>query len=149
SPGCSMFLEEKIAMAEQLERLGVDIIEAGFPIASEGDFQAVRAVSAACTSSTVAALCRTVEGDVVRAAEAFKGADRSPIHIFVATSDIHLQYKLQKSRAEVIRMTEDAVRLASSLADEVEFSAEDATRSDPEFLCEVFATAVDEGATIL
>lgn len=149
SPGCSMFLEEKIVMAEQLERLGVDIIEAGFPIASEGDFHAVRAVSEACTSSTVAALCRTVEGDVVRAADALKGANRSRIHAFVATSDIHLQYKLQKSRAEVIRMTEDAVRLAASLADEVEFSAEDATRSDPEYLCEVFAAAVNEGATIL
>jgi 2-isopropylmalate synthase len=149
SPGCSMFLEEKIAMAEQLERLGVDIIEAGFPIASDGDFKAVQAVSGACTSATVAALSRTVEGDVVRAAEALKGANRSRVHIFVATSDIHLQYKLQKSRAEVIRMTEDAVRLASNLADEVEFSAEDATRSDREFLCDVFAAAVDEGAKIL
>lgn len=149
SPGCSMFLEEKIELARQLELLGVDVIEAGFPIASEGDFQAVRAVSAECTRSTVAALCRTVEGDVVRAAEALKSANLSRIHTFVATSDIHLQYKLQKSRSEVIRMTEDAVRLASNLADEVEFSAEDATRSDPTFLCEVFAAALDEGATIL
>jgi 2-isopropylmalate synthase len=149
SPGCSMFLEEKIEMARQLETLGVDVIEAGFPIASEGDFQAVRAISSVCTSTTVAALCRTVEGDVVRAAEALKGAESSRIHTFVATSDIHLQYKLQKSRSEVVRMTEDAVRLASNLADEVEFSAEDATRSDPSFLCEVFAAAIDEGATVI
>jgi len=149
SPGCSMFLEEKIELASQLERLGVDVIEAGFPIASEGDFQAVRAVSAQCKASTVAALCRTVEGDVVRAADALKGARSSRLHTFVATSDIHLEYKLQKSRSEVIRMTEDAVRLASSLADEVEFSAEDATRSDPDFLCEVFAAAIEEGATII
>jgi 2-isopropylmalate synthase len=149
SPGCSMFLDEKVEIARQLELLGVDVIEAGFPIASDGDFQAVRAVSAECTSATVAALCRTVEGDVVRAAEALKGAGFSRIHTFVATSDIHLQYKLQKSRAEVLRMTEDAVRLASNLADEVEFSAEDATRSDPAFLCEIFAAAIDEGATII
>jgi 2-isopropylmalate synthase len=149
SPGCSMFLEEKIEMANQLEALGVDVIEAGFPIASDGDFQAVRAVSAECTSTTVAALCRTVEGDVARAADALKGARSSRIHTFVATSDIHLQYKLQKSRSEVIRMTEDAVRLASSLADEVEFSAEDATRSDTDFLCDVFAAAIAEGATII
>src|SRR3954447_26856702 len=149
SPGCSMFLDEKIAMARQLERLGVDVIEAGFPIASDGDFQAVRAVASECMSSTVAALCRTVEGDVVRAADALRGAAVSRIHTFVATSDIHLEYKLQKSRSQVIRMTEDAVRLASSLADEVEFSAEDATRSDPAFLCEVFAAAVNEGATVL
>lgn len=149
SPGCSMFLDEKVEIARQLELLGVDVIEAGFPIASDGDFQAVRAVSAECTSATVAALCRTVEGDVVRAAEALKGASFSRIHTFVATSDIHLQYKLQKSRAEVLRMTEDTVRLASNLADEVEFSAEDATRSDPAFLCEIFAAAIDEGATII
>ena len=149
SPGCSMFLDEKVEIARQLELLGVDVIEAGFPIASDGDFQAVRAVSAECTSATVAALCRTVEGDVVRAAEALKGASHSRIHTFVATSDIHLQYKLQKSRAEVLRMTEDTVRLASNLADEVEFSAEDATRSDPAFLCEIFAAAIDEGATVI
>ena len=149
SPGCSMFLDEKVEIARQLELLGVDVIEAGFPIASDGDFQAVRAVSAECTSATVAALCRTVEGDVVRAAEALKNASHSRIHTFVATSDIHLQYKLQKSRAEVLRMTEDTVRLASNLADEVEFSAEDATRSDPAFLCEIFAAAIDEGATVI
>ncbi len=149
SPGCSMYLDEKIRMARQLERLGVDVIEAGFPIASEGDFNAVRAVSAECGSATVAALCRTVEGDVSRAADALKNARHSRIHTFVATSDIHLEYKLKKTRSEVLAMTRNSVRMAAGLADEVEFSAEDATRSDIEFLCEIFATAVDEGATIL
>lgn len=149
SPGCSMYLEEKTAMARQLELLGVDVIEAGFPIASEGDFQAVRAVSAECRNATVAALARTREDDVYRAASALKGARRSRIHTFVATSDIHLQYKLKKTRTEVLKMTEQSVQLANGLADEVEFSAEDATRSDVDFLCEVFNTAVAEGATIL
>ena len=149
SPGCSMNLQEKIRMARQLENLGVDIIEAGFPIASEGDFQAVRSVSEACETATVAALCRTTELDIARAAEALKKAKKSRIHTFVATSDIHLEYKLQKTRKQVLEMTRNSVRLAKNYADEVEFSAEDATRSDVDYICEVFATAVEEGATIL
>ncbi len=149
SPGCSMYLDEKIAMARQLESLGVDVIEAGFPIASDGDFRSVEAVSRECMASTVAGLCRTLEADVLRAATALRHARRSRIHTFVAASDIHLEYKLKKSRSEVIEMTRDAVRLAVRNADEVEFSAEDATRSDVEFLCELFGTAADEGATIL
>ncbi|MCC7307888.1 MAG: 2-isopropylmalate synthase, partial [Acidobacteria bacterium] len=132
-----------------LEQLGVDIIEAGFPIASEGDFNAVRAVSAECRNATIAALARTVEGDIFRAGDALKNAARSRIHTFVATSDIHLEYKLKKTRSEVLAMTRKAVRAAACLADEVEFSAEDATRSDIDFICEVFAAAVEEGATIL
>src|ERR1700704_1175419 len=149
SPGCSMDLVEKVRMARQLETLGVDIIEAGFPIASEGDFAAVKAVAAECREVTVAALCRTLELDVRRAAEALKGAARPRIHTVVATSDIHLEFKLKKTRAEVIEMTRQAVMLARSYAEEVEFSAEDATRSDVDYLCEVLATAVDAGATIL
>lgn len=149
SPGCSMNLQEKIRMARQLESLGVDIIEAGFPIASEGDFKAVQAISEACETATVAGLCRTTELDIARAAEALKKAKRSRIHTFVATSDIHLEYKLQKSRAQVLEMTRNAVRRAKNHADEVEFSAEDATRSDVDFVCEVFSVAVEEGATIL
>ncbi len=149
SPGCSMYLDEKIRMARQLEQLGVDIIEAGFPIASEGDFNAVRAVSAECRNATIAALGRTIEGDIFRAGDALKNAARSRIHTFVATSDIHLEYKLKKTRSEVLAMTRKAVRAAAGLADEVEFSAEDATRSDIDFLCEVFTAAVEEGATIL
>jgi 2-isopropylmalate synthase len=144
-----MDLKEKVRLARELELLGVDIIEAGFPIASEGDFAAVKAVAAECREVTVAALCRTLEMDVRRAAEALHGAARPRIHTVVATSDIHLEYKLKKTRAEVIEMTRQAVRLARNFTDEVEFSAEDATRSDVDYLCEVFATAVAEGATIL
>lgn len=149
SPGCSMNLEEKVRMARQLEILGVDIIEAGFPIASEGDFAAVKAVAAECRQVTVAALCRTAEQDVLRAAEALQGAARPRIHTFVATSDIHLEHKLRKTRGEVIAMTREAVRLARTFTDEVEFSAEDATRSDVDYLCEVLAVAVEAGASIL
>jgi 2-isopropylmalate synthase len=149
SPGCSMNLGEKVALARKLQTLGVDVIEAGFPIASEGDFAAVQAVAAQCREVTVAALCRTADQDVGRAAEALERAAHPRIHTFVATSDIHLEYKLKKTRAEVIEMTRSAVRLARQFADEVEFSAEDATRSEVDYLCEVFAAAVDEGATIL
>ncbi len=149
SPGCSMNLAEKVRLARQLERLGVDVIEAGFPIASQGDFEAVRAVAAECRAASVAGLARTTEADILRAWEALEGAARPRIHTFVATSDIHLEHKLKKTRAEVVRMTREAVRLARSLTDDVEFSAEDATRSDLNFLCEVFAAAVEEGATTL
>ena len=149
SPGCSMHLKEKIRLAKKLEDLGVDILEAGFPIASEGDFQAVKAVSEEITQATVAALCRAVEPDVLKAIEALKKAKKSRIHTFIATSDIHLEYKLKKTRDEVKEMTRNAIRLASQNADEVEFSAEDATRSDMDFLCEVLNIAVEEGATVL
>jgi 2-isopropylmalate synthase len=149
SPGCSMNLSEKVRMAVKLQELGVDIIEAGFPIASEGDFNAVRAVAAECREVTVAALCRTAQQDVARAGEALAGAARPRIHTFVATSDIHLEHKLKKSRAEVIAMTRAAIRQARDYTDEVEFSAEDATRSDIDYLCEVLDAAVDSGASIL
>ncbi len=149
SPGCSMNLAEKVRMARQLETLGVDIIEAGFPIASEGDFAAVRAVAIECRQVTVAALCRTSEQDVLRAAAALEDAAHPRIHTFVATSDLHLEYKLKKSRSDVIEMTRQAVALAREFAPEVEFSAEDATRSDVDYLCEVFATAIEAGATII
>ena len=149
SPGCSMNLSEKVRMAVKLQELGVDIIEAGFPIASEGDFNAVRAVAAECREVTVAALCRTAQQDVARAADALAGAARPRIHTFVATSDIHLEHKLKKSRAEVIAMTRAAIRQARDYTNEVEFSAEDATRSDIDYLCEVLDAAVDSGASIL
>lgn len=149
SPGCSMNLAEKVRMAHQLEKLGVDIIEAGFPIASEGDFAAVKAVASECRKVTVAALCRTSEQDVLRAAAALEHAAHPRIHTFVATSDLHLEYKLKKTRAEVIEMTRQAVALAREHAEEVEFSAEDATRSDVDYLCEVFAAAIEAGATII
>ena len=149
SPGCSMDLDEKLRMAEKLEELGVDIIEAGFPIASEGDFAAVKAVAARCRGVKVAALCRTADQDVARAAEALVHAASPRIHTFCATSDIHLEHKLKKSRAEVIEMTRRAVAQARNYADDVEFSAEDATRSDVDYLCEVLDTAVEAGASVL
>ncbi len=149
SPGCSMNLGEKVRLARKLQSLGVDVIEAGFPIASDGDFAAVKAVATECRDVTVAALCRTAEADVRRAAEALRDASRPRIHTFVATSDIHLEYKLKKTRAEVIEMTRQAVRLAREFADEIEFSAEDATRSDVDYLCEVFSVAVEAGASNL
>ena len=149
SPGCSMNLTEKVRMAQKLQDLGVDIIEAGFPIASEGDFAAVRAVAAQCSEVKVAALCRTAEQDVARAAEALKYAAHPRIHTFVATSDIHLEHKLRKTRAEVIEMTRAAIHQARNYAEEIEFSAEDATRSDIDYLCEVLDVAVDAGASVL
>ncbi|HEV8133359.1 MAG TPA: 2-isopropylmalate synthase [Pyrinomonadaceae bacterium] len=149
SPGCSMNLPEKVRMAVKLQELGVDIIEAGFPIASEGDFVAVQAVAAECRNVTVAALCRTADQDVARAADALSGAAHSRIHTFVATSDIHLEHKLKKTRSEVIEMTRAAVQQARTYVDEVEFSAEDATRSDIDYLCDVLDVAVDAGASIL
>ncbi|HXG82714.1 MAG TPA: 2-isopropylmalate synthase [Pyrinomonadaceae bacterium] len=149
SPGCSMILEEKVRFSKQLEKLGVDIIEAGFAIASDGDFAAIQAVAEECRSAKVASLCRTVETDVRRAAESLKNAAFPRIHTFVATSDIHLEYKLKKTRGEVLRMTEESVAIARELCDDVEFSAEDATRSDVGFMCEVFTVAMEMGATTL
>jgi len=149
SPGCSMNLTEKVRMAGKLQALGVDIIEAGFPIASEGDFAAVRAVATQCREVKVAALCRTAEQDVARAAEALKYARHPRIHTFCATSDIHLEHKLKKTRNEVIAMTSAAVKQARGYAEDVEFSAEDATRSDIDYLCEVLDAAVEAGASVL
>ena len=149
SPGCSMDLREKVRMAEKLQELGVDIIEAGFPIASEGDFAAVRAVASQCRGLRVAALCRTAAQDVARSAEALSRAAHPRIHTFCATSDIHLEHKLKKTRTEVIEMTRAAVAQARSYAEDVEFSAEDATRSDIDYLCEVLDAAVDAGASVL
>jgi 2-isopropylmalate synthase len=149
SPGCSMNLEEKLRMARQLDALGVDVIEAGFPIASDDDFAAVREVAKTCRRPIIAALCRTTPEDIERAWEALSYAARPRVHTFVATSDIHLQYKLQKNREEVLEMACKAVRLAKGFTDDVEFSAEDATRSDLDYLCEIIAAVIDEGATVV
>ena len=149
SPGCSMNLDEKLQMARQLEALGVDVIEAGFPVASDDDFAAVQAIARACRKPVIAALCRTLPRDIERAWEALQEAAHPRIHTFLATSDIHLSYKLQKTRAEALDMIRDGVRLAKSLCQDVEFSAEDATRSDWDYLVEVFAVAIQEGATVL
>jgi 2-isopropylmalate synthase len=149
SPGASMNLEEKVRMARQLDLLGVDIIEAGFPIASEDDFQAVHAVAKQVRRPIIAGLARTTREDIERAWSALEAADRPRIHTFVATSDIHMKHKLRKGRPEVLEMTDSAVRLARSFTPDVEFSAEDATRSDIDFLCEVVGVAVAAGATTI
>jgi 2-isopropylmalate synthase len=149
SPGCSMNLEEKIEMARQLERLGVDILEAGFPIASQGDFEAVRAVTAEVRRPVVAALARANQLDIDRAWEALEGAQRPRIHTFLATSDIHLQHKLHKTREEVLKMISWAVGYAKSKCQDVEFSPEDAGRTDRSYLVECCHAAVEAGATTL
>ena len=144
-----MTLEEKLQMALQLEKLNVDILEAGFPISSEGDFRAVQAICAEVRQPTIAALARASRSDIERAWEAIKGAHKQRIHTFVATSDIHLRHKLRKTRSEVLQLTIDAVKISRDLCDEVEFSAEDATRSDFSFLVEIFEAAIEQGATIV
>jgi len=149
SPGCSMNLEEKLEMARQLERLGVDILEAGFPIASQGDFEAVKAIAAEIRRPIVAALARANQLDIDRAWEALDGAQRPRIHTFLATSDIHLQHKLHKTREEVLKMISWAVGHAKSKCQDVEFSPEDAGRTDRSYLIECCHAAVEAGATVL
>jgi 2-isopropylmalate synthase len=149
APGFSMTPAEKVRIAEHLEQLGVDIIEAGFPISSDGDFEAVRAVAAAVRTPIVAGLARAVIGDIDRAWAALSGARRPRIHVFLATSDLHLEHKLRIDRETCLTRVRDAVRHARSLTADVEFSAEDATRSDLAFLCDVAAAAVEAGATTI
>jgi len=147
SPGCSMNLGEKLQLARQLERLGVDIVEAGFPIASEGDFESVQAIAAELRDTTVCGLARTASADVERAARAIEKARSPRIHTFIATSDIHLEHKLKMSRQQALEEVDRAVRQARGFCDDVEFSAEDATRSDRDYLVEVFKTAIEAGAS--
>jgi 2-isopropylmalate synthase len=146
SPGCSMTVPEKLTMANALVDLGVDILEAGFPIASDGDFEAVDAVSRQFPWVQVAALARACTLDVERAAKALHHAKRPRIHAFIATSDIHLKYKLRKSRQQVLDDAVAAVTLARNYTADVEFSAEDATRTDPEYLEQVCKAVVEAGA---
>jgi len=147
SPGIALQPDEKAEIAAQLERLGVDVIEAGFPISSPGDFEGVQAVAQTVTNATVAALARTEPDDLEAAAEAVSGARHSRIHVFIATSALHMERKLGLKPEEVLERVRTAVRTASARADEVEFSAEDATRSDPTFLAEVCREAIAFGAT--
>lgn len=149
APGCSMDLGEKLEIAAQLERLGVDVIEAGFPIASPDDAAAVKAIAKRVKDCGVAGLCRAVKGDISCAWEALKKAERPRIHIFLATSDIHLEHKLKCSREELLEHAVMAVRFARKYCPDVEFSSEDATRSDPAFLLAVLNAAAGAGATIL
>ena len=149
SPGISLNLREKVEIAEQLSRLGVDVIEAGFPITSAGDFEAVQQISHVVKNATICSLARCATGDIERAADAMKQAARSRIHVFISTSPIHMQKKLQMSPEKVLEMAIAGVRHARNLCAEVEFSAEDATRSDWTFMTEVFSRVVEAGATIL
>jgi 2-isopropylmalate synthase len=149
SPGIALQPDEKAEIAAQLERLGVDVIEAGFPISSPGDFEGVRAVAEAVTEPTVAALARTEPADLEAAADAVGTARRSRIHVFIATSALHMERKLQLKPAQVLERVRTGVRTAAENADEVEFSAEDATRSDPTFLAEVCREALTAGATTI
>lgn len=149
SPGCSLNTEEKIQMARQLELLKVDVMEAGFPIASVGDFEAVQLIAKTIERTTVAALCRTVRADIERAWEAIQHAKKPRIHTFIATSDIHLVHKLKKTRQQVLSDAVAAVKLAKSFCNDVEFSCEDASRSDIDFLCQVVSAAIDAGATVI
>ena len=146
SPGCSMNLPEKLRMARQLERLGADIIEAGFPIASAGDYEAVRAVASEISNVRVAALARARNEDIERAWDALKSAARPLLHIFLATSEIHLTCKLKMTRSQCLRQSADAVRQARAHCNEVEFSAEDATRTELPFLLEVIDAVTEAGA---
>ncbi|MFO7740395.1 MAG: 2-isopropylmalate synthase [Desulfatiglandaceae bacterium] len=147
SPGASMNSAEKLRLAGQLERLGVDAIEAGFPAASPGDFESVKLIAERIRNTQVTALARASKADIDQAWEAIKAAATPRIHTFIATSDIHLEHKLKRSREQVIRTAVDAVRYAKRLTDNVEFSAEDGSRSDRDFLSRIFEATIAAGAT--
>jgi 2-isopropylmalate synthase len=144
-----MTISEKLMLADQLERLRVDVIEAGFPISSDGDFESVRSIAEKIRTITIAGLARASKGDIDRCWEAVKLAAKPRIHVFIATSDIHLKYKLKKSREEVLAEARQAVAYAKSLCPDVEFSAEDSTRSDLAFLCNVVEAVIDAGANVV
>jgi len=146
SPGCSMTVHEKLSMAKKLVELGVDILEAGFPIASDGDFEAVDTIAREYSFVQVAALARTTKLDIERAAKSLERAKRPRIHTFIATSDIHLKYKFNKSREQILEEAVKGVELARSYVEDVEFSAEDATRTDPDYLEQVTKAVVAAGA---
>lgn len=147
SPGASMNLKEKLLVANQLAALGVDVIEAGFPISSPGDFEAVKMVAQQVKGPSVAGLCRSSEKDINACWDAVKYSKKPRIHIFVATSDLHIEKKLQKTRAQVLDMAIKAVKYGRSLCKDIEFSAEDAGRSDMDYLCKVVEAVIDAGAT--
>src|ERR1700719_2882331 len=149
SPGCTMNQQEKLRMAHQLDRLGVDVIEAGFPIASDGDFESVKAIASVVRRPIIAGPARGCRPDTERAWEALKDAAHPRIHVFLATSDIHLQYKLRITRDQCVEQARDSICFARSLCDDVEFSPEDATRTDTDFLCRVLDAVVEAGATTL
>lgn len=149
SPGASMTKDEKLRIARQLERLRVDVIEAGFAASSNGDFEAVKAIADHIKDATVCSLARANDRDIARAAEALKGAARSRIHTFIATSELHMEKKLRMTREQVLEQARLAVRFARNLTPDIEFSPEDGYRSDPDFLCRVLEAVIEEGATTI
>ena len=149
SPGASMDVDQKYEIALQLERMGVDVIEAGFPVSSPQQFEGVKRISEAVRGSTIAALCRSTTADIDAAADSIEHAAHPRIHTFISTSPVHMEYKLKKKPEEVVEMAKKAVTYARSRCAEVEFSPEDATRTDKDFLCQVVETAIDAGATII
>jgi len=149
SPGASMNKDEKLRIARQLERLKVDVIEAGFAASSNGDFEAVQAIANAIKDSTICSLSRANDRDISRAAEALKGANSSRIHTFIATSALHMEKKLRMSPDEVFEQAKLAVRFARNLVSDVEFSPEDGYRSDPDYLCRILEAVINEGATTI
>jgi 2-isopropylmalate synthase len=146
SPGASMTLDEKVRIAKMLEKMRVDVIEAGFAIASPGDFESIRAVAGVIKDSTICSLARAVKGDIERAAEAIKPANSGRIHTFIATSPIHMKYKLQMEPPKVLEQAVAAIKLARQFTDDVEFSLEDASRSEFEFMCRIIEAVIDAGA---
>ncbi|MDF1486649.1 2-isopropylmalate synthase [Ramlibacter sp. H39-3-26] len=149
SPGASMTRDEKLRIARQLERLRVDVIEAGFPASSNGDFEAVQTIANAIKDSTICGLSRANDRDIARAAEALKGASSARIHTFIATSPLHMEKKLRMTPEQVLEQAIQAVRFARNLIGDIEFSAEDGSRSDPDFLCRVIEAVIAEGATTI
>ncbi|AEF84646.1 2-isopropylmalate synthase [Treponema primitia ZAS-2] len=147
SPGCSMNIQEKLEVAKKLEKLGVDIIEAGFPASSPGDLESVKTIAGIIRDCTVAGLCRSLEKDIDAAREALAGAAHPRIHIFLATSPVHMEYKLKLSPEQVLAQAVAAVKYAGKFCKDIEFSAEDAFRSDPDFVCKVFGAVIAAGAT--
>ncbi len=149
APGIHLNQREKVEIAHQLARLGVDVIEAGFPISSPGDFEGVKAIAGEVAGPIITGLSRANEKDIQRCWDAVQGAENNRIHTFIATSDIHLKWKLKMSREEVLKAATDAVAFARSLCDDVEFSCEDATRSDTSYVAEVVAAVIEQGATTI
>lgn len=147
SPGASLNPSEKLEIARQLEKLNVDVIEAGFPIASRGDFEAVQTIARKVTGSTICGLARSREADIERCAEAVSPAEQSRIHVFIATSDVHVEKKLEKTRQEVLDVAVESVEYASEFVDDVEFSPEDAARTDQEYLRDIVEAVIEAGAT--
>lgn len=149
SPGCSMNNEEKLEIARQLEKLGVDVIEAGFAISSKGDFESIETIAAHIKNSRIASLCRAVQQDIKAAADALEKAKYKRIHTFIATSPIHMEYKLKMHPDKVVELAVEAVKYAKSLVEDVEFSCEDAGRSEPDFLVRIIAEVIKAGATVI